>query len=99
MGRVLFGIAALLLAAASAYGTLVRPRLSADRRGIRIRTAHGQVQLDWAETRTRLRATRRLGRDSATLELETGENLYVFGWLELGTDPREVLDVLTALRP
>ncbi|GLY67591.1 PH domain-containing protein [Amycolatopsis taiwanensis] len=97
-GQVLFGVAAFALAAASAHGTLFRPRLAADRQGIRIRRTLGQVRLAWPETRTRLTTTRRLGRDSVTLEIESGDQLFVFGWLELGADPREVLDVLSALR-
>lgn len=98
MGQVFFGVAALALAAASAHGTLVRPRLAADRHGIRIRTVRGLVRLGWAGTRTRLRTTRRLGRDTATLEIDTDDHLFVFGRLELGADPRDVLDVLSALR-
>ncbi|HET6500319.1 MAG TPA: PH domain-containing protein [Amycolatopsis sp.] len=98
LGQVLFGIAALGLAAAAAHGTLIRPRLTADREGLRIRTAFGQVRLGWTEARTRLQTTRRLGRDSTTLEIDAKDHLYVFGWLELGTDPRDVLDVLSALR-
>lgn len=98
-GRVLFGLAALLLAAASAHGTLVRPRLTADDQGIHLRSLHGRVHLSWTETRTRLRTTRRLGRDAETLEIENGGQLFIFSRLELGTDPRDVLDVLSALRP
>jgi hypothetical protein len=98
LGQVLFGIAALGLAAAAAHGTLVRPRLTADGEGVRIRTVGGQVRLGWADTRTRLQITRRLGRDATTLEIDTEDHLYVFGRLELGTDPRDVLDVLSALR-
>jgi hypothetical protein len=98
-GRVLFGLAALLLAAASAHGTLVRPRLAADDQGIHVRSLHGRARLSWTETRTRLRTTRRRGRDAETLEIEAGDRLFIFSRLELGTDPRDVLDVLTALRP
>jgi hypothetical protein len=97
-GQLLFGIAALVLAAAATHGTLLRPRLTADRDGLRIRRIGGQIRLAWPATRTRLRTARRLGRDTATLEIESGEQLFVFGWLELGTDPREVLDVLSCLR-
>lgn len=97
-GQLLFGVAALVLAVASAHGTLVRPRLTADRHGVRIRRARGHVRLTWPDTRTRLRTTKRLGRDTATLEIESGDQLFVFGWLELGADPRDVLDVLSALR-
>ena len=99
MGEVLFGIAAVALIGACAHGVLVRPRLAADAQGLRIRTARGRVELGWPGTRTRLRTTRRLGRDAATLEIESGDRLFVFGWLELGADPRDVLEVLSALRP
>ncbi|GAA5158098.1 PH domain-containing protein [Amycolatopsis dongchuanensis] len=98
MGAVLFGVAAVVLAALSAHGLFVRPRLAADDRGVRIRTTGGVHEFSWPETHTRLRSTRRLGRDSTTLEISVGEQLFVFGWLELGTDPRDVLDVLGALR-
>lgn len=97
-GQLLFGVAAVVLAIASAHGMLIRPRLAADRHGIRIRRTRGQVRLAWPDTRTKLRTTKRLGRDSATLEIESGDQLFVFGWLELGEDPRDVLDVLSALR-
>lgn len=95
---MLFGIAALALAAAAAHGTFVRPRLAADREVLRIRRAGREIRLTWAETRCRLRTTRRLGRETATLEIESGDRLFVLGWLELGTDPHEVLDVLSSLR-
>jgi PH (Pleckstrin Homology) domain-containing protein len=97
-GKLLFGIAALALALLAAHGTIVRPRLVAGRDGLRIRRLGREIRLDWSQARTRLRSTRRLGRDTATLEIEAGEQLFVFGWLELGTDPREVLDVLSTLR-
>jgi hypothetical protein len=98
-GRVIFAVAALFLAALSAHGTLLRPRLAADDQGVHLRTLHGRLDLPWTETRTRLRTTRRLGRDAETLEIEADDHLFIFGRLELGTDPRDVLDVLRALRP
>ncbi|TVT11944.1 PH domain-containing protein [Amycolatopsis bartoniae] len=98
MGDVLFAVAAVVLAALSAHGLLVRPRLAADAAGVRIRTAGGVREFGWQEASAELRSTRRLGRDSTTLEISAGEQLFVFGWLELGADPRDVLDALTALR-
>lgn len=97
-GQLLFGVAALGLTAAAAHGTLVRPRLTADRDGLRIRRVGREIRLTWPETRTQLRTTKRLARDTATLEISSGDQLFVFGWLELGTDPRDVLDVLSSLR-
>jgi hypothetical protein len=99
LGAVLFGVAAIVLVVLSAHGMLVRPRLSADTSGVRIRTARGQIDLSWPETHATLRTTQRLGRDSTTLEISSGERLFVFGRIELGADPRDVLDALTALQP
>jgi hypothetical protein len=98
VGAVLLGLAAVALIALSAHGMLVRPRLLADDRGIRIRTARGSLDFSWPEADTRLRTSQRMGRNSTTLEISAGDHLFVFGWLELGTDPQNVQDVLTALR-
>ncbi|WP_043787022.1 PH domain-containing protein [Amycolatopsis rifamycinica] len=97
-GLVLFALAAVAVGAYAGHATFVRPRLAADAEGLVARTLHGTHRLPWAHTRTRLRTTRRLGRDGVTLEIEHDEQLYVFGWLDLGEDPRDVLDVLSTLR-
>ncbi|GAB3486622.1 PH domain-containing protein [Amycolatopsis cihanbeyliensis] len=97
-GAVLLGVGTLALAAAAAHGTVVRPRLAADRQGIRVRTLAGSHRLDWAEARVRLATVRRLGREVTTLEIDPTDpdsGLIVLGALELGADPR---DVLTELR-
>lgn len=98
LGRVLFGVAAVILAALSAHGMLLRPRLAADASGVRIRTMHGVQEFGWPDAHTVLRSSKRLGRDSKTLEISTDEQLFVFGWVELGADPHDVLDELRALR-
>jgi hypothetical protein len=98
MSAVLVGVATLFAGAFAIHGTLLRPRLTADFTGIRARTLAGTVTLSWAEARVRLRTTRRLGRDSVTLEVDSEDHLVVLGWLDLGEDPRDVLDVLSALR-
>lgn len=97
-GLVLFALAALAVGAFAAHSTLLRPRLAAGTEGLVARTLSGTHRLPWARTRTRLRTTRRLGRDGVTLEVEHDDQLYVFGWLDLGEDPRDVLDVLSTLR-
>lgn len=97
-GLVLFALAAVAVGAFAAHATLVRPRLAADAEGLVARTLGGTHRLPWAQTRTRLRTTRRFGRDGVTLEVEHEDELYVFGWLDLGEDPRDVLDVLSTLR-
>ncbi|WP_033261031.1 PH domain-containing protein [Amycolatopsis vancoresmycina] len=97
-GLVLFALAAVAVGAFAVHATVVRPRLAAGPDGLVARTLGGTHRLSWAQTRTRLRTTRRLGRDGVTLEIEHEDELYVFGWLDLGEDPRDVLDVLSTLR-
>ncbi|GAB2979724.1 PH domain-containing protein [Amycolatopsis acidiphila] len=99
LGEVFFGVVTVVLAVLSAHGLLVRPRLTADIDGLRVRTLHGEQRFSWPEAHTSLRSTKRMGRDSKTLEISAGEQLFVFGWLELGADPLDVLDTLSALRP
>lgn len=97
-GLVLFALAAVAVGAYAGHATVVRPRLAAGPEGLVARTLGGTHRLPWAQTRTRLRTTRRMGRDGVTLEVEHEDELYVFGWLDLGEDPRDVLDVLSTLR-
>ncbi|MBB3662666.1 hypothetical protein FB384_001570 [Prauserella sediminis] len=120
-GMLLFGLGAVAMALAAAYGTVVRPRLAADAAGLRIRSLGGTSRLAWREVRIRLTTVRRLGREATALEIEpvaptlpatdplssaTGDDaeptgdagLMVLGWLELGVDPRDVHDDLTALQ-
>jgi hypothetical protein len=101
--RIFLGLATLVLLALGAYGTLVRPRLLVDDSGLTVRTLSGPRQLPWHEVSVRLARTRRLGRETATLELDwrrgEDEQLFVFTPMDLGTDPRDVADVLHALRP
>lgn len=117
-GTVLFGLGAAAMALAAAYGTFVRPRLTADTAGLRVRSLGGTRPLAWHEVRIRLTTVRRMGRDATALEIEPlspghrspetpadgdaepddGTGLVVLGWLELGVDPRDVHDDLTALQ-
>jgi len=97
-GAVLTGLATLAVGAFAGHWTLIRPRLAAGPDGLRIRTLGGAHRLSWPGTTVRLRSTRRLGRDGVTLEVERGDQLFIFGQTDLGADPRDVLDVLAVLR-
>ncbi len=103
MSRVFLGLATLVQLALGAYGTFVRPRLLVDDSGLTVRTLSGPRQLPWHEVKVRLVRTRRLGRETPTLELDwrrgEDEQLFVLTTMDLGTDPRDVADVLHALRP
>ena len=102
--RLFTGVATIAFALAAGYGTLLRPKLHADPAGLVVRLLGGRLRLPWYSTKITLSQTRRLGRTVTLLELdgrdELGEEqLVVLGWLELGADPQDVLDVLHTLRP
>jgi hypothetical protein len=102
--RLFTGVATIAFVLAAGYGTLLRPKLRADADGIVVRLLNGRLHLPWQSTRIKVARTRRLGRTVALLELDGRdtqgeEQLVVLGWLELGADPDDVLDVLLALRP
>jgi hypothetical protein len=102
-GRLLLGLAAVLLLFLALYGTIARPRLTADDTGLAVRGLTGRRHWPWHDVTVRLVHSRRLGRDSQSLELDCrsgeDEHLIVLTRLDLGTDPVEVADVLHALRP
>jgi hypothetical protein len=97
-GRILLGIAAIVLALGGLFGTVARPRLAVDGTGITVRGLTGRRHWDWAAVNVRLVHTRRLGRDLPTVELDADPDLIVLGWLELGADPVDVMDAIRALR-
>jgi hypothetical protein len=101
-GRVLLGTVALLLAAAGLFTSVARPRLAADHEGVAVRGLTGTRRWSWAEVNVRLVRTRRLGRETATLEVDAENaeppDLVVLGRFDLGADPEEVVDELLALR-
>lgn len=103
-GALLFGVFTLAAAAATVYGVLLRPRLQADSDGVYVRTLTGTDHAPWQQVQARVVSTRRLGRDTKTLEIEFdgfGDELHlaVLGWLDLGAEPDDVLDDLNRLRP
>jgi hypothetical protein len=97
-GRILLGVAAIVLAVAGLFGTVARPRLAVDAGGITVRGLAGRRHWPWADVTVRLVHTRRLGRDMPTVELDADPDLIVLGWLDLGTDPADVIDAIRALR-
>lgn len=104
IGRLVTGVATLGLALFALFGTVARPRLAIDADGIRIRRLMGTRQLPWGSVRISVSSTRRLGRTVSLLELDTGNDddvdggLVVLGWLDLGTEPADVAEVLRAYR-
>lgn len=97
-GRVLVGVAAVGLLIFAAFSFRARPKLAI--------TDDGLVVRGWWRTRVlprsaidviRITEFRRLARTVRLLEVDTVDGrLTVFSRWDLGTDPIEVLDALTA---
>ncbi|MCX2948527.1 PH domain-containing protein [Lentzea sp. NEAU-D7] len=98
-GRLLIGLATLLVTGLAAFASIARPRLTADADGLAVRGFTGTTLLPWHEVKVKLQTTRRLGREQQTLELDADDRLVVLTRLDLGADPEEVAGVLHALRP
>jgi hypothetical protein len=101
-----FGLWLGLLAAAliAAYGlrdVLGRERLRADATGIRIGTGFsGHRDLPWSQVeRVKIDQRLRLGIRTDMLEVDAGEELYLFSRYDLGAEPQDALDALLAVRP
>jgi hypothetical protein len=99
VGRVLVGAAAVLLLGLAARDALLRPRVHAGAEGVTVRALSGPTTIPWPAVRVRVRAQRRWGVRSRTLELEDRTDdavLVVLGRRELGADPDTVAEALHA---
>jgi hypothetical protein len=98
-GRLFFGVTAAVLGFAALYGTRARPRLEADRHGVRMRGLLRKTSHPWSRVdRVAVVRTRRMGREVPALEIDAADQLHIFGRLDLGEDPRDVADALDRLR-
>lgn len=98
-GRILTGVATAGLLLFALFGTVARPRLSANPEGLVIRRLGGRQHWAWGAVRITVSSTRRFGRTVSLLELDSADldddgGLVVLGWLDLGTEPAEVAAVL-----
>ena len=104
-GRLLVGVAALVLLGVAAHDALLRPRLTVDEHGVVVRRLSGRARLPWQRLRVEVRTTRRFGLTSRALELDTAAGIDDPGVLvllsrrDLGTDPEEVAGQLRRLDP
>jgi Bacterial PH domain len=104
-GGLLAAVAALGAGMAALFGTRARPRLRADPDGLTVGGLLRSRHHPWPfVTDVRVLRTRRLGRESSLLEVDTvgadgTERLLVFGRLDLAADPEDVAPQLRALRP
>jgi hypothetical protein len=97
-GRLLSGIAAagLILFAGAAWRT--RPKLAITSRGLLVRGWWRTQLLESSDIKiVRITEFRRIGRKMRLLEIDaTDGRLLIFSRWDLGADPLEVLDTLTA---
>ncbi len=99
-GRLIFAIAALILAGYSVGDVIFWPRLVADPTGLRIRTPLTRVDVAWADVaEVRADVRSRYGLRTATLEIDAGETLVVFSRRALGADPDTVSNLVRTLDP
>ncbi|HEX9832568.1 MAG TPA: PH domain-containing protein [Mycobacterium sp.] len=97
-GRVLVGVAAIGLIVFASLSWRARPKLAIKNDALVSRTLLGETELQHAEIkRIRITEFRRIGRKMRLLEIDTvDDRLLVFTRWDLGTDPLDVLDALTA---
>jgi hypothetical protein len=94
-------VAALVAGVYALRDVLVPYRLSADRDGVSVISGYaGTRRLAWSEIeRVRLDERRRLGTRSNSLEIDTGDYLYLLSPYDLGADPADAVEALDRLRP
>lgn len=99
-GRVLLGLAAVLLVGVSVADLLWVPRLAVSVHGIVVNAPTARRTLDWAAVEAvRVDERSRMGRLSRTLEIDAGEHLIVLGRHVLGIDPAQARDLIVAFDP
>lgn len=92
------GIAGVGLLVFAGFSWRSRPRLALTADGLAVR-GWWRTRLLTPDSLTRLRVTeyQRIGRTHRLLEIETyDDQLLILSRWDLGTDPRDVLDALTA---
>jgi hypothetical protein len=100
MGRLLFAVAAVVLGSYVVGDLVFRPRLAADREGVRVRAPLAHATLPWAQVHS-VRADERTrhGLRSVTLEIDSGDTIVVLSRRALGADPAQVARTLQAMAP
>jgi len=100
MGRAVFGVAAVVLAAYVVADLAFRPRLEADRSGLRVRSPLARTTLPWSAVQSVHADERtRHGLRTVTLEIDSGDTVVVLSRRALGADPVAVARTLQAMAP
>lgn len=94
-------VAAAGVAVYAARDLLTGERLRADgEQVIAVRGYSSRRVLAWSEIeRIRVYATSRFGTRSEMLEVDTGDEIFLFSRYDLGVDPEDALRALEAVRP
>jgi Bacterial PH domain len=98
--RLIFALAAVILAGYAVGDWVYWPRLTADAAGLHIRTPMTRADLAWADVEdVRADVRSRYGLRSSTLEVDAGDVLVVFSRRALGADPETVQNQVRAFDP
>jgi hypothetical protein len=99
-GRLIFGVAAVLLLGYVASDLIFSPRVTASAAGIVINAPLTRVRLSWEDVHEVRAETRfRRGLRSTTLEIDAGATLAVFSRRALGAEPADAAGLIEACRP
>ena len=99
-GRLLFVIAAVILAAYAVTDVVFWPRVEAGRDGLTVRTPTLRGSFGWDEVQAvRADSRQRLGLRLVTLEIDVADTLVVLSRRALGTDPERAAALITFAAP
>jgi hypothetical protein len=99
-GRLLFLVAAVILAAYAISDLVFRPRLSVDATGLRVRAPLARAHIAWRDLeRVHADERSRYGLRTVTLEIDGGEHLIVLTRRALGAAPEAVADLVRSFDP
>ena len=99
-GRILYAAAVVVLSAIAVRDLYWNPRLIVCSDGLSVHIPGHRVELPWPGVeRVVVDSRSRYGLASNTLEIDGGEQLYIFSRWSLGTDPGAVERVVRAVQP
>lgn len=99
-GRLMLGLATVILLAYVGSDLIFSPRLVASADGLIVNSPMTRARLSWAEVNEVRAPTRiRRGLRNTTLEVDAGPVLAVLSRRALGADPVEVAELVEAFRP
>jgi hypothetical protein len=99
-GRILFGIAAIILSGYAVTDLIYSPRLVVTPDGLQIHTPTLSGHYPWRDVHAvRADARQRAGLRLVTLEIDVADSLAVFSRRALGADPDDTARQIRLLRP